>query len=159
MMKKFVCLMIIAALMAGYCAAAEQAVALPNSHFEVLVPDWMEYSDPVDGDQGVEAYISKDLEMDYISYTKAQAAEKGLQDTLKESVSFLRENGMKAELRKIQGIEMLCYRTEDEADGAPCVGYVFLDGEWLIEIDFWYATKEAADTTKTIIESIREVQE
>lgn len=158
-MKKRVCLVLIGILLLGCCAQAEQTVILPNSHYELLVPDWMEYSDPVDGDQGVEAYISKDLEMDYISYTKEQAAERGLKDTLKESARFLNDNGMKAELRKVQGIEMLCYRVQDEADGAPCAGYVFLDGDWLIEVDFWYATQEAADTTRTIMESIREVQE
>ena len=158
-MKKRVCLMLIAILLPGCCAAAEQAVILPNSHYEVLVPDWMDYSDPVDGDQGVEAYVSKDLEMNYISYTREQAAERGLKDTLKESARFLKESGTKAELRKVQGVEMLCYRVQDPADDAPCVGYVFVDGDWLIEVDFWYATQEAADTAKTIMETIREVQE
>ena len=154
-MKKLICFVICALLLTG-CALAEQAVELPNSRYVIDVPDWMEYSDPVDGDQGVEAYISKDLEMDYISYTKEQAAERGFGQTLKETVSALRENGINAELRKVQGIEMLCYRTVDEEDQAPCVGYVLLDGDWLIEIDFWYATQEAADMTKTIMESIRE---
>ena len=157
-MKKLLCFVILG-MLALACAAAEQEVVLPNSRYVLDVPDWMDYSDPVDGDQGVEAYISKDLEMDYISYTKEQGAEKGIRDTLKETAGVLRENGVKAELRKVQGIEMLCYRTEDEADGAPCVGYVFLDGDWVIEIDFWYATQEAADMTKEIMESIRSVQE
>ena len=111
MIKKVISLAICGIMLFGF-AAAEQAVALPNSRYEILVPDWMEYSDPVDGDQGVEAYISKDLEMDYISYTKEQGAEKGIRDTLKETAGVLRENGVKAELRKVQGIEMLCYRTK-----------------------------------------------
>ena len=33
---------------------------------------------------------------------------------------------------------------------------VFEDGEWMVEIDFWYATEEAAKLTATIISSIHE---
>ena len=47
------------------------------------------------------------------------------------------------------------HRVTDETDGTPCIGYVFEDGDRIIEIFFWYATQEAADTTKTIMESIR----
>ena len=155
-MKKRVCLVLIGILLLGCCAQAEQTVILPNSHYELLVPDWMEYSDPVDGDQGVEAYISKDLEMDYISYTKEQAAERGLKDTLKESARFLNDNGMKAELRKVQGIEMLCYRVQDEADGTRCVGYAYISEDRMTEISFFYATQAAADLTASIMESFQE---
>jgi hypothetical protein len=60
------------------------------------------------------------------------------------------------ELRKINGIEMLCFRTMDESDKAPCIGYVFEDGDWLVELDFWYSTEEAANLTTQIISSIHE---
>ena len=50
-------------------AAAEQLVVLPGGRYTVSVPDGMEYSEPVDGDYGVEAYVSPELEMDLISYT------------------------------------------------------------------------------------------
>lgn len=158
-MKKLFCLILILAVITGCCAMAEQEVVLPNSRYVLDVPDWMEYSDPVDGDRGVEAYISKDLEMDYLSYTKEQAAEKGMKDTLKASVKYLNENGTKTELRKIQGIEMLCYRTEDEADGARCIGYVLMDGEWMIEISFWYANEDAAKEAEKIITTIRPAEQ
>ena len=157
-MKKLFCF-VMCGILALSCALAEQEVVLPNSRYVLEVPDWMEYSDPVDGDRGVEAYISKDLEMDYLSYTREQAAEKGMKDTLKESVKYLNENGMKTELRKIQGIEMLCYRTEDDADGARCVGYVLMDGDWLIEISFWYANEDAAKEAETIISTIRPAEQ
>ena len=153
-MKKLLCFVICGMLALG-CAAAEQEVVLPNSRYVLEVPDRMEYSDPVDGDRGVEAYVSKDLEMDYLSYTKEQAAEKGMKDTLKESVKFLNESGIKAELRKIQGIEVLCYRTEDDTDGARCAGYVLMDGDWLIEISFWYASEDAAKEAEEIMKTIR----
>ena len=157
-MKKLFCF-VMCGILALSCALAEQEVVLPNSRYVLEVPDWMEYSDPVDGDRGVEAYISKDLEMDYLSYTREQAAEKGMKDTLIESVKYLNENGMKTELRKIQGIEMLCYRTEDDADGARCVGYVLMDGDWLIEISFWYANEDAAKEAETIISTIRPAEQ
>ena len=63
---------------------------------------------------------------------------------------------MDVELRKVKDTELLCFRTSDEADGASCIGYVFEDGEWMVEIDFWYATEEAAKLTTTIISSIHE---
>ena len=47
-------------------------------------------------------------------------------------------------------------RTLDEADGAPCVGYSYLYKDWMIEISFFYSTQEAADLTKTIMESFRQ---
>ena len=35
-------------------------------------------------------------------------------------------------------------------------GYAFMDGTQTIEIFFWYATQEAADLTRRIMETIRE---
>ena len=139
-MRTVLCILV-CCLMLLSCASAEQEVLLPGGRYAVDVPDWMEYSEPVDGDAGVEAYVSKDLEMDYISYQKAEM--------------IRAEKGSKIELRKVNGIEMLCFRLVDEEDGTPCIGYLFEDGELLIEIDFWYATQEAADMTKTIMETIR----
>ena len=60
------------------------------------------------------------------------------------------------ELRSVNGVEMLCFRILDESDKAPCIGYVFEDGDWMIEVDFWYATEEAARLTGSIISSIHE---
>ena len=153
-MKKTGCLLVIMVLLFG-CAAAEQAVTLPGGRYVIDVPDWMDYSDAVDGDAGVEAYISKDLEMDYISYRKEEAAALGMAASLRETAAQQREAGAKVELRKVNGIEMLVFRLKDEEDGTPCIGYVFEDGDTLIEIDFWYATQEAADETVRIMESIR----
>ena len=51
---------------------------------------------------------------------------------------------------------MICYRTADEESGDPCIGYVFEDGDWMIEIDFLYTAQEAADTVKESMETIRE---
>ena len=144
-MKRIVCLTVCAVLLAG-CAGAE-TVILPNSRYVIDVPDSMVY--------GMEAYYSETLEMDYASYPVSQATELGMPETLREAAEDRAAQGLDVELRKINGIETLCYRVKDETDGAPCIGYVFIDGEWMIEIDFWYATQEAADMTKTIMETIR----
>ena len=153
-MKKVLALTVLMALLFG-CAAAEQEVFLPNSRYVIDVPDWMDYSDAVDGDLGVDAYVSADLEMDYLSYSKEEEIARGMPDTLRETVKKQRQEGIDAELRKVNGIEMICFRTVDEEDGTPCIGYVFEDGDWLVEIDFWYSTQEAADMTKEIMETIR----
>lgn len=132
-------------------ASAEQTVALPESRYVIDVPDGLEYSPAEDGDDGIQAYISDTLEMDYWSYPAAENA-----PTLKERAKKLAADGADVEIRRVNGIEMLVYRVTDEADGAPCIGYAFMDGTRIVEVFFWYATQEAADLTKSIMESIRE---
>lgn len=156
MLRRLVCFFICAGMLLG-CAAAEQEVVLPGGRYAVDLPDWMEYSDAVDGEAGIEAYVSKDLEMDYFIYSREAAAEQGMTGSLREIAKARKQAGMDAQVRKLNGMEMLVYRMVDEEDETPCIGYLFEDGEWLIEIDFWYATEEAAEQTKEIISSIREV--
>ena len=154
-MRKMVSLLICLAFLFG-CAAAEQSVLLPGNRYVIDIPENMEYSEPEEGDYGVEAYVSETLEMDYRSYP---AAGSGLMPTLRESAERLAENGVDAELYEVNGIEMLVYRVTDSADGTPCIGYVMMDGTQVVEVFFWYATQEAADLTKQIMESIRVVSE
>ena len=138
------------------CARAEQSVTLPHTRYVIEVPDWMRYSEPEAGYSGVEAYVSEMLEIDYTSYPRATMIGTGAAGSLREVAENSAAKGKEVELRSVSGIEMLCFRTMDESDKAPCIGYVFEDGEWMIEIDFWYATEEAADLTATIISSIHE---
>lgn len=152
-MKKTVSLLICAVFLFG-CAAAEQTVVLPESRYVIDVPDGMEYSAPEDGDLGVHAYISEALEMNYRSDPREETAF-GQAASLRETADTLAAGGADVEMREVNGIGMLVYRVTDETDGTPCIGYVFEDGDRIIEIFFWYATQEAADTTKTIMESIR----
>ena len=154
-MKKMVSFLVCMALLFS-CAAAEQTVQLPRSRYVVDLPDDMDYSAPEDTDAGVEAYISRYLEMDLLYYPKAEMKKLGMADTLLETVQDRAAAGMDVELRDVNGIEILVYWVTDEADGAPGIGYVFEDGEWMIEVLFWYATQEAADRTTAIMSSIRE---
>ncbi len=156
-MKKGICLLL-GTMILFSCAMAEREVRLPNSRYLIEVPDWMRYSKPEEKDMGVEAYISEMLEIDYMSYPLAALVREKTEDPLRVIAEDSAAKGKEVELRRVGGIEMLCFRTVDEADRAPCIGYVFLDGEWLVEIDFWYATQEAADLTGKIISSVRETE-
>ena len=116
-MRKIAALLICMLLLSG-CAAAEQSVALPESRYVISVPDDMKYSEPDEKDEGVYAYISNALEMDYRSYPVAEAAAFGLQPTLQESAEGLAANGADVELREVNGIETYTFGT------APnCVGF------------------------------------
>ena len=89
--------------------------------------------------------------MDYFSYSVMDDML-----TLQQRAEAQAAKGSDVEMRTVNGIEMLVYRVTDEADGAPCIGYAFMDGTQTIEIFFWYATQEAADLTRRIMETIRE---
>ena len=121
------------------------------------LPDGMKYSAPEPEDYGMEAYTSDTLEMDFVSYPKEDAIRQGMAETLQETAENLTASGEEAELREVNGILMLVFRMTDEADGASGIGYVFEDGERIIEINFWYATQEAADRIVEIMSSIREI--
>ena len=155
-MKKIIGL-VMCLLMLGGIAMADQTIELlPGCSYVVDLPDDMEYESPEASENGVETYFTDDLEMDCFCYPKSEAVELGMAETLKDTAKALAEKGWEAELRKVNGIMMVCVRMKDEEDGAPGIGYIFEDGDLLIEVDFWYATQEAAERTKTIMETIRE---
>ena len=154
-MKRVLCFLACAALMFPLSAMADREVQLPNSRYVIDVPDWMRYSEPRAGDSGVYSFYSEMLEINYTSYRKEDAARIGMLETLQKTAENRAEKGTDVELRSVNGIEMLCFRIRDDTDGAPCIGYLFEDGEWMIEIDFWYATREAARLTGEIISTIR----
>ena len=153
-MKKGVSLLICIVLLLSF-AAAEKTIVLPDSRYAIDVPDWMEYSAPEEEDNGVQAYISDTLEMDYLTYTHEEAVALGFSDTMQETAEKLASGGVEAELYDVNGIEMLVYRLTDDADGTPGIGYAFADGDRIVEVIFWYATQEAAEASKSIMETIR----
>ena len=154
-MKKIIGLVVCLMMLGGIAMADQTIELLPGCRYVVDIPDDMEYESPEASENGVETYFSSDLEMDCFSYPKSEAVELGMAETLKETVKALTEKGWEAELRKVNGIAMVCVRMKDEADEAPGIAYIFEDGDLMIEIDFWYATQEAAERTKTIMETIR----
>ena len=156
-MRKRLCLMMAAVLMllTMSCAAAEQTVFLPESSYRLTLPDGMEYDGPdVGSDNAKFAYISAQtgLEIDFFLYDRNGAA-------LEDMVAPLLEQGIdEADLWTVNGITMIVYRANDPTDppqkGMKCIGYVLEDGNKIQQICFWYATKEAAQLTETIIASI-----
>ena len=143
-MKKLFCVILLCCLICSV-AQADQAVQLPESTWRLLVPDGMVYDPPMEGEDCAFAYVSETLEMDVFRYP---AGEMTLLDLAQQLVSI----GQEAELRSVNGIEMLCYRTVDESlDQAPCIGYAMRDGDGMIEICFWYSTQEAGDLTEQIM--------
>ena len=157
-MKKRLAAVLLACVLtlAAGCALADQSVALPNSRYVIEVPDWMRFSEADEEHNGVAAFYSEMLEVDYVSYPRASMIGPGTAGSLREVAENSAARGREVELRSVNGVEMLCFRILDESDKAPCIGYVFEDGNWMIEVDFWYATEEAARLTGSIISSIHE---
>ncbi len=153
-MKKGFALLICIALLFS-CAAADQTVALPECRYIIDIPDGMTYSRPQGGDYGIHAYVSDALEMDYLSYPLEDTAAPDPSESLQDRAKKLAEAGQDVELRQVNGIDMIVYRIMDETDGTPGIGYVFEDGDTVIEVIFWFATQEAADLSQSIMETIR----
>ena len=146
-MKRLLCLLLLC-LMVCPAALADQTVRLPESAWSLLVPDYMIYDPPLEGEDCAFAFVSNTLEIDFFRYPAGPG-------TLQEMAQQLVSAGQEAELRRVNDLDMLCYRTTDTSlDQAPCIGYAMKEGDWLIEICFWYATQEAGDLTAEIISSI-----
>ena len=156
-MKRWFCWWILLCLL-PVCASADRQVRLPNSRYTIDVPEYMRRSEPGPGDAGVFAFSCEMMEINYSTYSKQEALDSGMPENLLDAAKDRAARGAETELRSVNGIEMLCFRTVDEADGAPCIGYVFEDGEWLVEVDFWYANDEAARLAGKVISSIREAE-
>ena len=153
-MKKTLLCAVICILLVSGTALADREVALPESRYSITVPDWLRYSEPGEADGNMHALVSDLLEIDYTSYRKEEIAKAGMPGTLREIAEYRTAAGAEAELRKVNGIEMLCFRAKDETDGAACIGYVFEDGDRMVEVDFWYGSREAARLTAEIISTI-----
>ena len=157
-MKKAACL-IFAFLLLFSCAEAGTETVLPGSRYTMIIPDGMEYSAPRDGEAEIHAWSSDTMEIDYFRYPKFSLFQPGEEQTLVKAAESRTDEGIETEIRNVSGIEMLVSRLTDETDGAPGIGYLFLDGNWVVEIFFWYATQEAADLTEQIILSIKGLPE
>ena len=157
-MKKAACL-ILALLLLFSCAEAGTETVLPGSRYTLSLPDGMQYSAPKEGEAEIHAWFSDTMEIDYARYPKSALFMPGEEQTLLKAAERRTDEGIEVEIRNVSGMEMLVFRATDETDGAPGIGYLFLDGNWAMEIYFWYATQEAADLTEQIILSIKGLPE
>ncbi len=130
------------------CALAEQRITLPGDRLTLRLPDEMTFS--AAGRSELEefrfAYYTKTLEMDVFAYPSGGK-------TLAEMGDMVRNSGVQAEIRKIGGIQVLCYSMTDES-GNPCAMYALQDGDQVIEIAFWYAEEKAAKQAEKIMKTI-----
>ena len=130
-------------------AWAEQELTLPDGIHCLELPDSLRYTPPTEEESYLWAiYLDDSFEMEVFLYPSG-----GM--TLEETVLALAENGRVAELREIDGVEMLCYRDQDEVDGARCIGYVYPVEDQFMEITFWYGTNEAGEMAADIMETFR----
>ena len=145
--------LMVAAITSG--ALAEQKVRLPESSYYLMIPDGMEYDGPgTSPDDARFAYVSASLGLEIQFF--CQPNDKGV--SLQAMAEVLVGDGIETSIHRINGMEMIVYQTEDPGDapgkGMKCIGYVLKDGNTIVEICFWYATKEAAKMTEEIISSI-----
>ena len=154
-MRKVAALLMALILFGTGCAAADQAVQLPESRYAVTLPDGMTYDGPTPNSDEAFAYISEEigLEVQFYRYENPQA-------NLTALIASLLEQGAEdIGMTAVRDLEMLVFRFAPEDDsGMKGIGYILQDGNATQKIVFWYATQEAADMTKTIMESIGETE-
>ena len=124
---------------------------LPDGLHRLTLPAGMVSQTPDADETNLKGIFLREPDLEMLVF--AYPANGATVETLAESLA---EAGREAQVRQISGELFLVYQDRDEADGAPCVGYSYLYKDWMIEISFFYSTQEAADLTKTIMESFRQ---
>ena len=150
-MRRMCCLLACLVLLCG-AALAEKTVSLPGGAYELVLPEETETGEGAEDEELCLVFLLPGLEIDVFAYDRGES-------TLWNLAQQLAEKGTETEIREINGIEALCYRTTDEADGADCIGYVLEDGGQLVELACWYGTGEAAETAGEIIGTLRRAEE
>ena len=137
----------------GGSALADQKVRLPESSYCLTLPDGMQYDGPGGSGESF-AYVDDKTGLDIAFFCYDSRGK-----TLEAIAPEIRDQCDSVSIRQIRdGIQVLAYEVRDPDDppqkGMKCIGYVLEDGNRFQEICFWYATQDAANMTKTIIESI-----
>lgn len=152
-LRKLFCLLLAALLLTAGGASAEKRQKLPDGNHTIILPDSMRLLQVTKSDTNLwRLFIGDNLELEIFLY-------KGNGLTLEENAQALVEAGKEAELRQVSDTVMLCYRDRDEADGAPCIGYVYEDGNRFVELTFWYGTEEAGQTALAVMESYQPLKQ
>ncbi len=127
---------------------AETETLLPDGKHRLLLPEGMIFQQPAANETDLKGIwlLEPDLEMLVFCYDAGDITEQDLAQKLVDA-------GRNAEVRRIGEQDFLVFQDVDESDGAHCIGYAFLAEGKMIEISFFYATQEAMDLTKTIMES------
>ncbi len=150
---RLLCVLLALVLLAAGAAAAEKKQKLPDGSHTIILPEDMQMLQVTRSDTNLwRLFVGDNLELEIFLY-------KGNGMTLEENALALTEAGKEAELRQIGDTVMLCYRDRDEADGAPCIGYVYVDGDRFIELTFWYGSEEAGQTALAVMESFQPLKQ
>ncbi len=121
---------------------------LPDGEHLITLPAGMLSQTPDPEETALKGIFQRepDLEMLVFAYLREGK-------TVDDMAQDLAAAGRDAQVREIGGERFLVSQDQDEADGAYYVGYSYIYGDWVIEIAFFYSSQEAADLTKTIMES------
>lgn len=149
-MKKLISLLLVCLMLASVCAVAEYT-CIPDTSLKLDLGDMFEYeldwedieNDAVmifgDEDETVECYVFV-YEME--GYTLADIEEE-----------FSEEEGILAMgYTSINGVDALYMVLDD--DGENYVVYFILDGDNVVEINFWYEDEDAAQLTGVVMATI-----
>ena len=136
-------------------AFAEQRVQLPGSRYAVTLPDGMVYDGPTPGSREAFAWVSEELGLE-ISFFRYEGEGAGMTEVL---AGLLEGGAEEIQMTSVGGVSMMAFRYPPvDESGMKGIGYLLQDGDATLEVLFWYATQEAADLTKTIMESITETE-
>ena len=150
-MQRVVLFILAAMILLAGCAAADEVVQLPESRYAVSLPDGMVYdgSAAEDGEAFACVYEEILLEIHFYRF------EAGMTETVADALAKGAEDITPV---PVNGVDMIAFRYPAQDDGWKAVGYMMQDGDATQMILFWYGTPEAAEMTKTIMESIGETE-
>ena len=150
-MQRVVLFILAAMILLAGCAAADEVVQLPESRYAVSLPDGMVYdgSSAEDGEAFACVYEEILLEIHFYRF------EAGMTETVADALAKGAEDITPV---PVNGVDMIAFRYPAQDDGWKAVGYMMQDGDATQMILFWYGTPEAAEMTKTIMESIGETE-
>ena len=150
-MRKVIGLALALMLLATGNVSSAETVQLPESRYAVTIPDGMIYDGPTEGTAEAFAYVSEEmlLTVHFFRYNMSMT------DVI---LDVLGRGGDDIRPVSVNGVDMIAFRYPPEEDGWQAAGCILEDGDATLAILFWYGTQEAADLTKTIMESIEETE-
>ena len=152
MKRVFQTVLLLTAVVFAFCMGTGTAegteIQLPDKVHFLKIPEnaLFQAPDPDETDLKGIYLLPPDLEMEIFAYEMQEVTVWSLAEALTNA-------GQDAQVREIAGMEFLVFRDMDEADGANCIGYGYIQDGQMIEISFFYATQDAMDLTKIIMES------
>ena len=151
MRKVGVLLLAAVILLAAGCASADEVVRLPESRYAVTLPDGMVYEGPTPENREAFACVYEELLLEIHFFRIEAGMTEAVADVLAKGAEDITPV-------PVNGVDMIAFRYPAQDDGWKAVGYMMQDGDATQMILFWYGTPEAAEMTKTIMESIGETE-